>query len=64
MDFKNFKRLLISVPKCLELNSELILVWVYTREPDPICTFLGGNFCILIKTTPICEFWTWAWWNG
>jgi hypothetical protein len=37
--------LLISIPKCIELNSELVLVldlvWVHTRDPDPICTFFG-----------------------
>ncbi len=26
MGVKNFKRLLISIPKCIELNSELILI--------------------------------------
>jgi len=48
MDVKNFKRLLISIPKYIELNSEpkLILVWAWvwvwvpTRDPDSIYTFL------------------------
>jgi len=45
MGVKNFKRLLISIPKCIEFNSEskskLILawVWVHTQDPDPIYTF-------------------------
>ena len=44
---KKFKRLLISIPKCIELNSEskpkiiVIWVWVPNRDPDPIYTFFG-----------------------
>jgi hypothetical protein len=44
MGIKNFKRLLTSIPKHTELNSELILVWVWvhTRDPDPKYTFFWG----------------------
>jgi len=56
MDVKNFKRLLISIPKSIELNSEskakLILVWdwVHTR---PNIYFFGGKAWIPIK---ICNW--------
>jgi len=39
--------LLKSIPKCIELNSELILVWVmvwvHTRDPNQNILFLGGK---------------------
>ena len=35
MGVKNFKRLLISIPKCIELNSELILVLGLGSNPGP-----------------------------
>ncbi len=39
MGVKNFKRLLISILKCIELNSEpkpkLILIWVLAPNRDP-----------------------------
>ena len=50
----NFKRLLISIPKCIELNSEskpkLILVWVWApgRDPNSIYTFFWGKSLIMI----------------
>jgi hypothetical protein len=49
MGAKILKSLLISTPKCTELNSEskakliLVWVWVHTWDPDPIYTFLGGK---------------------
>jgi len=35
MGVKNFKRLLISIPKCIELSSELILVLGLVSHPGP-----------------------------
>ena len=35
MGVKNFKRLLISIPKCIELNSELILILGLSPHPGP-----------------------------
>jgi len=55
MGFKNFKRLLISIPKFIELNSEskpeliLVLVWVSTRDPDPIYIFFGSKMSDINK---------------
>jgi len=47
MGVKNFKSLLISIPKCIELNSELILVLGFglghTRDPYPMYTFFWGK---------------------
>ena len=48
MGVKNFKR--VYIPKCIELNYEFkpklilvwVLVWVDTRDPDPIYTFFFG----------------------
>ncbi len=46
---KHFKSLLISIPKCIELNSELILVLGFclgpqvTRGTDPIYPFFGAK---------------------
>ncbi len=60
MGVKNFKRLLISIPKCIEFNSEsksnLILawVWVHTQDPDPIYTFFEGKG-ISGKSLPIAK---------
>ncbi len=33
--YGRFKRLLISIPKCIELNSELILVLGLGQNPEP-----------------------------
>jgi len=50
LDVKNFKHLLISIPKCLELKSKLILslgsVLGVTQDPDPICSFFWRNVCL------------------
>ena len=35
MGVKNFKRLLISIPKCIKLNSELILALGLGSHPEP-----------------------------
>ena len=52
MSVKVFERLLISLPICIGLNSELILVFglglVHTRDPDPIYTFFLGEMSALI----------------
>jgi hypothetical protein len=46
MGVKNLKSFLISIPKCMELNSELILVLGFGLDPHPeprpnIYFFLG-----------------------
>ncbi len=47
MGVKNFKRLLNSIPKCIELNSELILVLVLGlgshSGPRPNINFFWGE---------------------
>ncbi len=40
---KNFKRLLISIPKCIELNSELILALGQHPGPRPNIHFYFGE---------------------
>jgi hypothetical protein len=35
MGVTNFKRLLISIPKCMELNSEMILILGFGLSPHP-----------------------------
>jgi hypothetical protein len=55
MGVKNFKRLLISIPKCIEINSEskskfkskLILVWVPIRGQTQYILFFGVK-CVLV----------------
>ena len=61
MGAKNSKSLLISITKCIELNSELILVWVWahTRDPDPIYTFFWGKSLVTAynkKSAPTLKF--------
>jgi len=45
MGVKNFKNLLISIPKCIELNSELVLVLGLGPHPGPRqnIIFFGGE---------------------
>jgi len=49
MGVKNYKRLLISIPKCIRLNSELILGFGLGSHPEPrlnIYNFFRGEMSV------------------
>ena len=48
MGVKNFQDLLISIPKCIELNSELILVLGLGPHPGPRQNKFFWGFSVLI----------------